>query len=110
MFHDGRVGYRKLRVWQVADQLAFAVYNVTTAFPKEERYGMTSQLRRAVLSVPTNVVEGCGRQGKRELKQFINLAMGSLAEVDYTPIYEDLEEKRSQAGKLLWGFYRSIDV
>ena len=59
------------------------IYQATKRFPGDERYGMTSQLRRAALSVSTNIVEGSGRQGKKELKQFTNMALGSLAEVGY---------------------------
>lgn len=55
----------------------------TKTFPKKKIYGITSQLRRAVLSVPTNIVEGYGRQSKKELKQFFNVALGSLAEAEY---------------------------
>ena len=117
---QGKVGYRKLLVWQVADELAFAIYQATKQFPGDERYGMTSQLRRAALSVSTNIVEGSGRQGKKELKQFTNMALGSLAEVGYLlgfchrlgyltmTGYQELEEKRGQTGKLLWGFYCSL--
>ena len=71
MREDGRVGYQKLVVWQKADELAFAVYQAAKGFPRDERYGMTSQLRRAALSVPTNLVEGASRQGKKEFKQFV---------------------------------------
>jgi four helix bundle protein len=68
------VGYKKLIVWHKADDLAHEVYKATKDFPKEEMYGITSQLRRAVLSVPTNIVEGYGRQGTNELKHFVNIA------------------------------------
>ena len=76
-------GYKKLVVWQKADELAYQIYLATKSFPKEEIYGIISQLRRAALSVPLNIVEGYGRQGKKELKQFINVALGSLAEIEY---------------------------
>ena len=69
-------GYRKLIVWQKADEFSFQIYFATKSFPKEELYGITSQLRRAALSVPTNIAEGYGRQGRKELKQFINIALG----------------------------------
>jgi len=57
---------------------------VTKNFPKEETFGITSQIRRAALSVPTNIAEGYGRQGRKELRQFANIALGSLAEVRYS--------------------------
>jgi len=116
----GEKGYKKLIVWQKADELAFQVYVVTKKFPKEEIYGVTSQLRRAVLSIPTNIVEGYGRQGKKELKQFVNIALGSLAEVEYlldfslklnyltTEEHNKLQKLHTEVGKLLWRFYISI--
>ncbi len=62
----GEVGYKKLAVWHKADELAYHVYMAVKKFPKEEIYGISSQLRRAALSVPTNIVEGYGRRGKKE--------------------------------------------
>ena len=61
-------GYKKLLVWQRADELAYQIYLATKQFPTDELYGITSQLRRSALSIPTNIVEGTGRQGKKELK------------------------------------------
>jgi four helix bundle protein len=113
-------GYRKLIVWRRADELAFRAYSVTRGFPKEELYGMTSQLRRAVLSVPTNIAEGYGRRSNAELRQFLNIALGSLAEVEYLldfshrlgylPVddYRKLQDLRAEVGRLLWGFYKSL--
>ncbi len=112
--------YRKLIVWQKADDLAKLIYEETRKFPKEEIYGITSQLRRAALSVPVNIVEGTGRQGKKELKQFVNIALGSLAETEYlvefsvglgyfdTETYNKIESLRKEVGCLLWGFYKSL--
>ena len=116
----GEYGYKKLLVWQKADELAYQVYLETKSFPKEELYGITSQLRRAALSIPTNLVVGAGRQGKRELRQFTNIALGSLAETQYLLDFslrlnylnkvrsEKLQELRMEAGKLLWRFYKSL--
>ncbi|MDT8301626.1 MAG: four helix bundle protein [Sedimentisphaerales bacterium] len=115
-----QVGYKKLIVWHKADDLAYQVYIATKDFPKEELYGITSQLRRAVLSVPTNIVEGYGRQGKNELRHFVNIALGSLAETKYlldfssklnylnTNQYKSLQELAQEVGKLLWKFYKSL--
>ena len=64
----GEYGYKKLLVWQKADELAYQIYLETKLFPKEETYGIIFQLRRAALSVPINIVEGSSRQGKKELK------------------------------------------
>lgn len=113
-------GYKKLIVWQKADNLAYQIYLATKMFPKDEMYGMTSQLRRAALSVPTNIVEGTGRQSKNELRQFTNIALGSLAETEYLlefclrlnylkeENYQKLEGLRKETGGLLWNFYKSF--
>lgn len=116
----GKYGYKKLLVWQKADDLAYQIYLETKSFPKEELYGITSQLRRAALSIPTNLVEGTGRQGKKQLKQFANIALGSLAETQYLldfslklkylndTKYEKLQEIREEIGRLLWSFYKNL--
>lgn len=117
---EEKTGYRKLIVWQKADELAYLVYTNTKDFPKEEIYGIISQLRRASLSIPTNIVEGYGRQGKKELKQFVNIALGSLREVEYLlgfslrlnylkqDNYDKIENLRQEVGKLLWKFYVAL--
>ncbi len=100
--------------------MAYQVYLETKKFPKEEIYGITSQLRRAVLSVPTNLVEGTGRQGNKELKHFANIALASLAETEYLLDFSlrlgyfnqdnhgNLQSLRQEAGNLLWKFYQSL--
>lgn len=75
--------YRDLKVWQRSHQLTLDLYLVTKRFPKEELFGLTSQLRRAASSIPANIAEGCGRDGDAELKRFLNIALGSACEVDY---------------------------
>lgn len=77
------IDYKKYEVWKKAHQLALEVYMVTRQFPKEEMYGITSQLRRTSLSIPTNIVEGTGRNSEKEFAYFINIASGSAAEVAY---------------------------
>lgn len=115
-----KVGYKKLIVWHKADELAYQVYIATKKFPKAEFYGITSQLRRAVLSIPTNIVEGYARQGKKELRQFVNIALGSLAEANYlldfssrlkyldTDQHRRLHDLAQEVGRLLWKFYRAL--
>ena len=112
--------YKKLLVWQKADRLALQIYKATRFFPKEETYGIVSQIRRSALSVAINIVEGTGRQSRRELRQFINIALGSLSETEYLldfslrldllkpEIHRNLQETRQQVGGLLWNFYRSL--
>ena len=72
-----------LRVWQEAHQLTLAVYRLTKAFPKEEQYGLTSQLRRSSASIGANLAEGCGRRSDGELSRFVQIAMGSASELAY---------------------------
>src|SRR5690606_14719919 len=73
--------YQDLVVWQKAMNLAESVYSATTKFPPEERFGFTSQMRRAAVSVPTNIAEGQARQGRAEFLLFLSHARGSLAEL-----------------------------
>ncbi len=112
--------YKKIIAWQSAHMFALKVYEISKLFPKEELYGITSQLRRAALSVPVNIVEGTARQGQRELKNFLNIALGSLAEAEYLlefcreigyislEEYDRLEELRSRTGLPLWKFHQSV--
>lgn len=73
----------KLEVWQLAHQLTLDVYRVSNTFPSSELYGLTSQLRRSASSVPTNIIEGQGRQYKKEFIQFLFIAKASLDETNY---------------------------
>lgn len=75
--------FRQIRVWEKAHLLTLEIYKVTANFPREEPYGLTSQLRRSSASVPSNIAEGFGRGGKLELARFLQIGMGSASEVDY---------------------------
>jgi len=75
--------FRNLRVWEKAHHLTLEIYRVTSAFPKEETYGLTSQIRRACVSIPANVAEGCGRDSEAELLRYLKIAMGSSSELEY---------------------------
>jgi len=117
---EGQERWEKLEVWKLADELAYKVYQVTRTFPKDEIYGITSQLRRAALSIPTNIVEGYARKGDKELSHFVNISLGSLAEVKYLlnfscrlgflaiPEFEELSEGYEELGKKLWKFYEKV--
>ena len=111
--------YRDLIIFQKADELAFQIYNITRSFPKEERYGITSQIRRSALSVSANIVEGHARRTKKEFRQFINIAIGSLAETKYffefskklgyhKKEYPETSQLIEETSKTLWSFYRTL--
>jgi four helix bundle protein len=75
--------YKDLRVWEEAHRLTLSVYKATQAFPKEERFGLTSQMRRSSASIAANLAEGCGRRSDGEMARFVQIAMGSGAELSY---------------------------
>ena len=75
--------YRDLRVWQEAHQFTLNLYRLTQRFPREELYGLTSQIRRASSSIAANLAKGCGRRSEREMLRFVQIAIGSASELDY---------------------------
>jgi four helix bundle protein len=87
-----------------ADELAHLVYKITRKFPKEELYGLTSQLRRSTLSVPLNIVEGFARKVSRDYRQFLYIAYGSLKETQYL-----LNFAFEEVGKILWSSIKTIE-
>jgi four helix bundle protein len=108
--------FRELKVWEKAHLLTQAVYKATTTFPKDELYGLTSQIRRACASVPANIAEGCGRGSDAELARFLQIAMGSASELEYYfllardlnllsgPKYERLTREVTEVKKMLASF------
>jgi len=81
---------KKLKAFELADQLVMEIYRASRSFPKDELYGLTSQIRRASVSVSANIVEGCARSSEKDYVHFLNMAYGSLAEVGY---YIELSHK-----------------
>ena len=75
--------HKKLRAFEMADEVAVLLYQMTEGFPKEELFGLTSQMRRAAVSVPSNIVEGCARDSQADYVRFLNIAFGSLRELHY---------------------------
>ncbi|MCL2623761.1 MAG: four helix bundle protein [Planctomycetaceae bacterium] len=75
--------HNKLRAFQLADEVALLVYRHTTAFPKEERYGLTSQMRRCAVSIASNIVEGCARHTQNDYLRFLDIAYGGTRELEY---------------------------
>ena len=112
--------HAKLRAFELADEVAVLVYRVTAGFPKEELYGLSSQMRRAAVSVPSNIVEGCARDSQADYLRFLYIAFGSLRELHYqlslskrlgflvsqgSPL---LEAKIVETEKVLNGLIRSL--
>ena len=75
--------FRTLKVWEKAHALTLAIYKATEKFPKQELYELTNQIQRAVVSIPTNIAEGCGKDSDAELKRYFVIAMGSSSELEY---------------------------
>ncbi|MQA88674.1 MAG: four helix bundle protein [Gemmatimonas sp.] len=112
--------YRKLVVWQHAHALVLAVYKVTLVFPKDERYGLSSQVRRAAVSVAANIAEGTGRGSGPELARFCRIARGSINELEYhllvcsdlayLPLetHRELRQKISTVRRMLTRFIQSV--
>lgn len=75
--------FRDLKVWQRSHQLVLTIYRLTREYPADERFGLTSQIRRAAMSVPANIAEGSKRQSNPDFARFLNIAEGSLGEVEY---------------------------
>jgi four helix bundle protein len=114
--------HTKLKAFELADEVALKVYQVTSGFPKEEIYGLTSQMRRASISVPSNIVEGCARETQADYIRFLYIAFGSLKELHYQldlsnrlGFINDLdftmiESKIIETEKVLNGLIRSLRV
>lgn len=112
--------YKNLQVWDRSDKLAHRIYRLTKTFPAEEKYGLVNQLKRAALSVPTNLVEGWSRKGTKEFLQFVNMAAGPCAETEYLlnfSMKEGFISKEAAAPilqecteilKMLWALIRSL--
>lgn len=75
--------FKKYDIWQLSHSLTLKLYKITSDFPKEELYGLSSQIRRVAASIPTNISEGCGRNSDKEFNQFLNIALGSANETEY---------------------------
>jgi four helix bundle protein len=112
--------YERFDAWKMAHQLALKVYDLTEHWPPQERYGLTAQIRRAAISVPTNIAEGSAKRGPRELRRYLDISLGSLSEVSYLlrfsrdrgflahPDFHILDDLRDQTGKLTWRLYSSL--
>ena len=114
--------HRNLRAFELADETALAVYGATRGFPSEEQFGLTAQMRRAAVSAASNIVEGCARNTEADFLHFLDIAYGSIREVEYqaslavrlgylsAPDYDRLNAQIEETGKVLHGLIRSLRV
>ncbi len=112
--------HKKLRAFELADEIAILVYKITKNFPKDEVYGITSQMRRAAISAPSNIVEGCARESQADYLRFLQIAFSSLRELHYQvnlshrlgylnlSAYSECERKLLEAEKVLGALIRSL--
>jgi four helix bundle protein len=114
--------HTKLKAFELADEVALLIYRITAGFPKEELYGLTSQMRRAAVSVPSNIVEGCARDSQADYLRFLTIAFGSLRELHYQLSLSSrlgflssqdslmIEPKIVEAEKVMNGLIRALRV
>ena len=110
--------HTKLRAFELADEVALLTYKFTADFPKNEQFGLTSQMRRAAVSVPSNIVEGCSRESSADYMRFLEIAFGSVRELEYQitlaqrlgymPETNDLHPKVIECSKVLGALVRSL--
>lgn len=112
--------FKQLKVWQKSHNLTLQVYKVTKTFPREETYGLVSQIRRSCSSIPANVAEGCGRDGDAEFARFLQIAMGSATELEYHVLlsrdlgliapttFESLNDEITQIKRMLTIFIQRV--
>ncbi len=112
--------FEELAAWRAAHALALEIYRATEAFPRSELFGLVSQLRRSAYSVGANIAEGQAKRGPAEFRRFLDIAIGSLGEIDYALFlardldllppgrWSELDQKREAASKLTWLLYKSL--
>lgn len=113
--------YKNIKAYQHTDDLVVEIYKVTKSFPKEELYGLISQLRRAAVSVPANIAEGASRQHKKDYLHFLYIARGSIAETEYllhlanrlgyldSSTFDKIYYLKEEAAKTLFGLIGSVE-
>ena len=114
------LSHERFRAWKLSHELVLAVYQHTRNWPVQERYGLTSQIRRAAVSAAANIAEGAAKRGSKEFRRYIDIALGSLAETSYLLMlakdlglltgkdWEELEQLRKRAGGLTWRLARAL--
>ena len=118
----GPMPYERFEAWKVSHELALAIYAATRRWPRSELYGLTSQLRRAALSAPTNIAEGSAKRGPAEFRRFLDYSIGSLSELAYLlrfardaefltdEAWKALQQLRDKAAILTWRLARSLTL
>ena len=113
--------FKKQKVWEKSHKLTLEIYKVTMDFPRDELYGLTSQLRRSCASIPANIAEGCGRNSDADFSRFLQIAMGSAAELEYHLLlshdlgilddfnYEKLSKETVEIKQMLTVFYQKAE-
>lgn len=114
--------FRNLKVWARAHALTLNIYKATSAFPRQELYGLTSQMRRCSASIPANIAEGCGKKGNNEFQRFLQIASGSASELDYHLLlardlnflkqdeYFQLFAELSECRRMLTALLQKVDI
>jgi four helix bundle protein len=114
------IAHERFEAWKVSHELALEIYKFSDSWPSSERYQFTAQVRRAALSIPTNIAEGAAKRGRREFRRYLDIANGSLAELAYLlrfgkdrgviapEHFASLEDRRDRAGRLTWRLYASM--
>jgi four helix bundle protein len=114
--------FHELKVWQKGHHLTLAVYRITAGFPRQELYGLTTQLPRACSSIPANLAEGCGRSGGAEFARFCSIAMGSASELQYHLLlakdlklinpqdHEELAQRTIEVKRMLTGLLQRLNA
>ena len=112
--------YENLLAWKTAHQLALDIHGVTELWPRHELYVLTAQVRRAALSIPTNIAEGVAKSGSREFRRYLDMSLGSASQLSDLLLFardrgllsvenwEQMDSGRNRVGQLLWRLYRSI--
>ena len=114
------LAHERIKAWQLGHELTLAVYRCTERWPVSERFGLTSQIRKAAAAVPTNLAEGAAKHGAREFRRFADVALGSVSEVAYLLLlardlgilspddYHQLDDLRKRTGGLTWLLVRAL--
>lgn len=113
--------YKKLNVWHKSHDTVLKIYKVSKRFPKEETYGLTSQMRRSAVSIPANIAEGCGKKTDIDMTRFMNISLGSIHETEYYNLlardlnyinneeYEEIDSALSEIKAMLIGFIKKVN-